>query len=1298
MLPRQPQPDFGSPTAELIRYNPSLIIEDTELEQKKLETMLGILSIISKTKFLTEERKFCRVGASFVTKDGKKVLLFSASTRGHHGEVMLANAIRRHYHDDPTVVSGNVLNVDRMYVDIKPCDGKRYGKHNHCDRLLREGGWPVKIDGKKMNLCFKANKVFWNVPLPAEDVGSRARGDNLSEQDECVFGYRFKDIANYIEEWDECYVMDEFNGELIKIDLKEIFQEQLNENRLDEEGVKLKEELIKLTKEKKPEILSKITFTTLKNIIESNNEVLFHLFINHIQKKSSLRLLSKNISLNAEKIHAIRELQFLYSSKPQPVAKPASQKKPVRWVKLVKKENPVINQEKQEDISEGENSNGSEEMELAITESLNMKEEIEEGEIEKIEEIENAAEENILGELMGVDSEDEHQEIKEKDEHPETIQKMELEKPSETHQLDKNIKKFERRHFYTFNLARDPKLFSENLPYINNPDLPFRLSPVGWTPLNILMQGGHPQSLIVYLEALKELAIAGKLPRYSEALTQLDENGRNPLHHAMFLGDPEKLLIYLVELKSAFERGLLEKDKYIEALCAFNALKSSPLSIAFNRGRHVCAAIYLQFLRQAVLDKILPESDYINLLTMRNEFDNFIPLIQALDEANNDNVILFFQALHQAREENWIDDIEFFNTLVTHDTNKNNPVGTALKASNSENAALFFRELQKVFNNIKDKSPEIISKYVRALTEANEHGYTPFVQAIINKNPENFAIFFKILRQAFRDGYIDPNLYLDTLINNKASDGTYLCQLLGNGNSYEVELYLTELEWLFDHGFIEPKVFGDYLLEKGHHDYNAFHEVFKSNNPKNIKRFITLINKAIANGCLTNEDYFYALNAPNDVFTTPMFFVLINGKIEHGNIENVELYFEQLFAFKKDPKSDKKSILKEIKKFFLEVKENGSTILHHAALSNNPNVVIYLVGLIEREFEDKDRIDILSELLWAKTKAGFIPGAKLGAKKDDETRKAIRAVDEYLRKQREKYPKPKEIRDYSYKGNKRQRSPLSDQRYHDRDRYSKTIHSKHRYKEKRPHGSHRDERDKREHQRREEHTPRQDKKISPNTGKYNASTLFSTGVKLGVKPLIKTNILNRQKEPEVTQSKQNESFPAMSLPIPAWASKEKNTSSGHNFFAHRAEDKPESGITSEILEEKIYNVKTDSGEQYELHQKYSQIIEDHDHDMTYRLYGGNWQDKKFYIIELIKPLKTENFSFANFKPDKTGIFIFNSLCPADSILSLPTNKNLTCMILNQNHAVTVIGEPELKKFTKLEPVAKQEKATKMMRG
>jgi hypothetical protein len=218
--------------------------EDTAL---RFKSMLMVLSLLSRKHFPIDRdgklfSNYCRA-AVWVKHKGKNHLLLTSSmnvgTTAKHAEELVIKTLfslygqnndKRDYQILP--VSGSAvrsINIHRMFLDIEPCDGIRFGVGHHCAKFFAENGKNIQIDGQFKRVKFNGI-TYWNAPIPPQDTGTNARSNNihldLAKLDLHMKKFSLDEISAM---WEECLVVDSSciasDGHIkpLKIDFAEIF-------------------------------------------------------------------------------------------------------------------------------------------------------------------------------------------------------------------------------------------------------------------------------------------------------------------------------------------------------------------------------------------------------------------------------------------------------------------------------------------------------------------------------------------------------------------------------------------------------------------------------------------------------------------------------------------------------------------------------------------------------------------------------------------------------------------------------------------------------------------------------------------------------------------------------------------------------------------------------------------------------------------------------------------------------------------------------------------------------------------
>lgn len=272
----------------------------------------------------------------------------------------------------------------------------------------------------------------------------------------------------------------------------------------------------------------------------------------------------------------------------------------------------------------------------------------------------------------------------------------------------KNVKNLEeyfkavRQAFYTDKLL-DKETFGR---------LWIRPNKAGFNPLHAVLMAGNTENLRLYLGAVNE-ALNEKLiseEEYNHLLVSQNGKGFTPLHEALIASNVDNMRIYFSAVRRAHEKHELPDQEYLRLLVNANHAGFTPLISALESNIDNLRIYFTEIQEQK--GKLIPLGDYKCLLIQPTR-SGLTPLAQVLKSGSLENFRYYFEAVHQARQEDLISEQEYAHLLIGENHVGFTPLHQAAFGGNYELLTLFVHTLEK------NLPPEEMMRLFNATTQSN---------------------------------------------------------------------------------------------------------------------------------------------------------------------------------------------------------------------------------------------------------------------------------------------------------------------------------------------------------------------------------------------------------------------------------------------------------------------------------------------------------------------------------------------------------------------------------------------------
>ena len=992
--------------ARMGRYDPLSTNTATLDSEQLLETLITAMLKLSLTYYPlnTAESYFCRAAALVeYTKDAKLIreAVFVASLHKDgkifHAEEVLARLLYQIYGNNPAVMKNEKsISVKCLFIDIEPCDGKRYGKSHHCrEFFLSTGRSIVDEAGKKRNILLKVENLFWAANLPPAELNSGVRGkDPLHD-----YFLQARTTEQLISEtFSQCYIANA-NLEPQTISLAQYFN--INHQKQKDLAVKTSEikAFLRILLDEGVSLDLPVK-TFVASLLASNDD---DKRLQALAENWPLKRILKYLSLSMAERKALQEIQDYYqhpnhipimkSIAPDPAITNQAMTVSGEIIAVTKNddvpEESVLEPEMdpftlalkpvQEIIDENidlEFKLHSETVHKNKKDSSVQLSEIKElkemGEVIHLSEEENLEEGEILeeGRRFDIIVDDEVNAVKDRSVKFSSNDPLVARKNKQLLDL-LLLNKFEAasKLLATIN---DPVYYEQILIFRTKSNLSL---------LELLLHYGEPNCLNFYLRILHEAMSHNILSKkaFKSLLMNRSIAGLSPLHKVFISGNATKTIIYLAEIEDAKAAGILNQDDVIQLLTQSSVHDFTPLHEVLLSGNPENVRVYLETVKEATakdlkqyitlltavslggfspLHEVLisghPENVRLYLETVKETLrdepehliqlliapnkDGFTPLHAVLISGHSENVKLYLETI----KESLADDPErLINLLVTSNKDGFTSLHSVLM-SNPENVKIYFDILHELL--IKDRS-----RYKKLLMTSNKKGFTPLHEVFIAKHPENAKLYFEVINEVLAD---DPDEFIKLLTAPNKAGFTPLHDALLSNDTEIVKLYLATVKEALAHG---PEQFIKLLTAPNKAGFTPLHDVLISGHPENVKLYLATIKEAFAED---HEQFIKLLMKPNKDGFTSLHSTLLS------NPENVKPYLEIINeTLTKNPR--------QYIELLTSFNKYGFTPLHDVLISGNAeNVKLYL-NIVKKVLANDPEIYL--SLLAAQNKAGFTP-------------------------------------------------------------------------------------------------------------------------------------------------------------------------------------------------------------------------------------------------------------------------------------------------------------------------------------
>lgn len=308
----------------LRQYFPHHMQEDSPYQQSHLEAMLAVMSRVSLKHYPVSVDYHCRSIAWIKTAAGEDHLVCLASLhkndKTYHAEELMAKMIYELYRGDPSVVTlDNKLRVHRMYIDMEPCDGERYGTHHHCQQFFENGRFISDNQNIRRRVAFDPQSIiYWNMYLPPRTNSGSVRSIDW-EREQIILGIDTSRLAASLDIqsiWQKCYILtpDHVNEyhhvKPCEINISDFFKDSAEYN--EPAILRAKAFLTELVQDKSSQHYSEKLAKFIDLLLKDNNKLLLNQCAKALTKNFNFYLIMSIPGMNAERARLLLNLQTLW--------------------------------------------------------------------------------------------------------------------------------------------------------------------------------------------------------------------------------------------------------------------------------------------------------------------------------------------------------------------------------------------------------------------------------------------------------------------------------------------------------------------------------------------------------------------------------------------------------------------------------------------------------------------------------------------------------------------------------------------------------------------------------------------------------------------------------------------------------------------------------------------------------------------------------------------------------------------------------------------------------------------------